>query len=80
MDALVEREYENIISDCKKKLDDCNLNANWFLPFVFTLLFLLVQLVHLYPFLGSYLFRWNAKSYKGHLKMPVVAGERCRGL
>ena len=38
MDALVEREYENIISDCKKKLDDCNLNANWFLPFVFTFL------------------------------------------
>lgn len=38
MDALVEREYENIISDCKKKLDNCNLNANWFLPFVFTFL------------------------------------------
>lgn len=27
MDALVEREYENIISNCKKKLDDCDLNA-----------------------------------------------------
>lgn len=27
MDALVEREYENIISNCKKKLDDSDLNA-----------------------------------------------------
>ena len=27
MDALVEREYENIISDCQKKLDSCTLNA-----------------------------------------------------
>ena len=27
MDALVEREYENIILNCQKKLDSCDFNA-----------------------------------------------------